>query len=240
MRFTKRVLIVFISFLTLVVTSMTACGFLGFGNTAQWKEEVLLHDGSKIVVERWQKHGGRHEPGQKPGIKEQSITFTLPNTKKVITWKDEYSTDVGRSNFTAVALHIMNNTPYIITTPRLCLSYNKWGRPNPPYVVFKFESKKWQRISLSELPLEFQNVNLVITTSGDEDEIVRLGLVSADAVKEFNSSLIRDYKQYETIIRTPLKPDSLGVSCPDWSSTRYTSPKTPIEKHTETDRDNRK
>jgi hypothetical protein len=123
------------------VTNMSEAGFLGIGNTASWKEEVLLHDGSKIIVERWQKRGGGHEIGQKPPIREQSITFTLPGTIKIINWKDEYSEDIGHSNFDLVALHILNATPYIITTPNLCLSYNKWGRPNPPYVIFKFDGK---------------------------------------------------------------------------------------------------
>lgn len=58
--------------------SLTACG----ASSTEWKEEVLLHDGSKIVVERSQSYGGRHEIGQSPAIKEQRITFTLPNTKK--------------------------------------------------------------------------------------------------------------------------------------------------------------
>jgi hypothetical protein len=39
--------------------SMSACaGLFGMGGTS-WKEEVLLHDGSKIIVERSQSYGGR-------------------------------------------------------------------------------------------------------------------------------------------------------------------------------------
>ena len=212
---------ILITMLLLGGTNMDAFGFLGFGKTASWKEEVLLHDGSKIVVERWQKHGGRGEVGQSP-IKEHSITFTLPGTKQVITWKDEYSEDVGRSNFVLVALHILNATPYIIANPHLSLAYNKWGRPNPPYVIFKFENNTWKRINLTELPLEFKNINLVIFTSGYENKLVSQDIVSAEIVKELNSSLTQE--AYKTIIRTPLKPGSLGV----WSSPRYTSPKAPF------------
>lgn len=210
----KRTLVLFISIMVLMgVTSMNACGFLGFGKTASWKEEVLLHDGSKIVVERWQKHGGRGEIGQSP-IKEQKITFTLPGSKRVITWKDEYSEDVGHSNFDLVALHISNGTPYIITTAYGCIAYNKWDRPNPPYIIFKLEGKGWKRIGLPELPPEFINVNLVINSSTHEEEIVSLSLVQAEKIRELNSSLTRDQEEYRTIIRTPLKPDALGVCCP--------------------------
>ena len=191
---------------------MAASAFWGFGNTASWKEEVLLHDGGKIVVERWQKYGGGHEIGQPPPIKEQTITFTLPGTEQVITWRDEYTEDIGHANFILVALHIINNTPYIITKPRLCLSYNKWGRPNPPYVIFKYEGEEWKRIELAELPLEFNNVNLVITTLGDAKKLVSQELVSAEMVKKLNSSLTQ--KEYKTIIRTPFDPKALEKGCP--------------------------
>jgi hypothetical protein len=191
----------------MVMTSITACGFLGIGNTASWKEEVLLHDGSKIIVKRWQKREGSHEPGQKPSVSDQSITFTLPGTNKTIKWKDEYSKEIGRANFELFALHILNATPYIITSPRLCLSYNKWGRPNPPYVIFKFESDTWKRIELADLPTEFKNINLVINSESHEEKLVSQGLASAEMVKNLNSSLTQE--ECKTIVRTPMA----GVGC---------------------------
>ena len=190
---------------------MAASAFLGFGNTATWKEEVLQHDGGKIVVERWQKRGGRGEIGQSP-IKEHTITFTLPGTEQVITWRDEYTEDIGHSNFDLVALHIFNNTPYILTTAYGCLSYNKWGRPNPPYVIFRYEGKEWKRTELAELPIEFNNVNLVINSSAHEKKLVSQELVSAEMVKKLNSSLTQ--KEYKTIIRTPFDPKALEQGCP--------------------------
>jgi hypothetical protein len=237
MIYKKRMLLLLILILVLGVTNMTACGFL---DSASWKEEVLLHDGSKIIVERWQKHGGRHEPGQEPGIKEHTITFTLSGTKKVITWKDDYSKEIGHSNFDLAAMHILNGIPYLITTADGCLAYNKWGRPNPPYVIFKYEGNAWKRIGLPELPMEFKNINLVINPMAHEEKLVSLGLATAEMIEKFNNSLIYNHEQYKTIIRRPLKPGSLGVSCPDWSSTRYTSPKAPIPIFTESDKDTRK
>lgn len=180
-----------------------AAGFLGVGNTASWKEEVLLHDGSKIIVERWQERRGGHEPGQEPDVSEQSITFIIPAINKTIQWKDEYSPEIARSNFRLLALHILDATPYIITEPRLCLSYNKWGRPNPPYVIFKYENREWKRIEIVKLPQEFKNINLVITTGGDEATLVSQGSVSAEMVKKLNSELTQP--KYKTILRTPIK-----------------------------------
>ena len=194
-------------FIVMVVTSINACGYFGLFGEANWKEEVLLHDGSKIIVKRWQKRSGGHEIGQKPDVSEQSITFTMPGIKKIITWKDEYSKEINRSNFTLIALHILNATPYIITTPRLCLSYNKWGRPNPPYVIFKFDGGEWKRINITELPAEFKNVNLVINTLYHDEKLVSQGLASTEMVKELNSSLTQ--VEYKTVVRTPME----GVGC---------------------------
>jgi len=189
----------------LAFTGMNAHAFLGFGNSASWKEEVLLHDGRKIVVERSQTHGGRGEVGQSP-IKEHSITFTLPGTGKAITWKDEYSQDVGHANFDLLALHIMNDTPYLVMTTYGCMAYNKWGRPNPPYVIFKYGGKVWQRIPLPELPAEFKGINLLHSASPYEIKSLDKGLASAETVKELNSSLKQP--EFKTIIRTPLdKPE---------------------------------
>ena len=130
--------------LTLGVSMSADAGLFGFGGTS-WKEEVLLHDGQKIIVKRSQDYGGRHEPGKGAPVKEHTITFTLPHSNNKLSWTSEYGDDLGRTNFNLLALHVLNGTPYLVVEPNLCLSYNKWGRPNPPY-VFKYDGKAWQRI----------------------------------------------------------------------------------------------
>ena len=221
MKYMKGMLGLLVAFL-IMGTSMNAFGFLGFGGDS-WKEEVLLHDGSKIIVKRSQSYGGRGEIGQTPPIKEQDITFIVPGSSKAITWKSEYSEDVGRANFELLALHILNGTPYIVAVPNLCLSYNKWGRPNPPYVFFKYTGDAWQRIPLSEFPVQFKDINVVIDTKTNEKTITAQSPVSADLVKTLNDRLTQP--EYKTILRGPLPEKAL---CPDWSSPRYTSPKAPF------------
>ncbi|MEC4889725.1 MAG: hypothetical protein RI101_06645 [Nitrospira sp.] len=192
-------------------------GFLGFGDPS-WQEEVLLHDGSKIIVNRSQSYGGRHEIGQSAPIKEQTLTFTLPNTSTTIVFKSEYGEDIGRANFELLALHILNGTPYIVTAPNLCLSYNKWGRPNPPYVIFRYDSKAWTRIALEELPTEFKDINLVVNSKGKEKILTAQSIVTAELVKKLNGEL--EQPEYKTILREPL----VGERCPQYPS----GPKAPI------------
>jgi len=203
MKIIKTVPIILLVFIFIGISN-NAAGFLGIGNTASWKEEVLLHDGSKIIVERWQMHGGRHEFGQKPDISDQSISLTIPGINKNVKWKDEASDEIGGiANFTLLALHILNNTPYIITKPHLSLSYNKWGRPNPPYIIFKYVGNEWKRIDIAELPMEFKNINLAINVRGDEEKLVKQSNVSAEMVKKLNDELTQE--EYKAIVRTPME-----------------------------------
>ncbi len=193
--------------ISLVLTLGVSMNAYGFGGDS-WKEEVLLHNGSKIIVERSQSYGGRHEIGQSSPIKEQTITFTLPNTSTTIEFKSEYGEDIGRANFELLALHILNGTPYIVTAPNLCLSYNKWGRPNPPYVFFQYDSKEWKRIALEELPTEFKEINLVVNSKGKGKILTAQSLVTAKLVKKLNGEL--EQPEYKTILREPVKPGSVG------------------------------
>ena len=202
--------------LTLGVSMNAEAGLFGLGGDS-WKEEVLLHDGSKLIVKRSQTYGGRHEIGQPSPIKEHTITFTLPGSNKIITWKDEYSDDIGHSNFNLLALHILNGTPYLVTSPNGSIAYNKWGSPNPPYVFFKYDSKEWQRIALGEFPIEFKTINLVISTLTYRKKLTSQLLVHTETVSELNGS--SGPEEYNTILRTPIyygppRPEYKGPKAP--------------------------
>lgn len=201
-----------LAFFVLIATfSFNACaGLFGFGGDS-WKEEVLLHDGQKIVVKRSLSYGGRHELGKEEPIKEQTISFLIPGSSKEVTWTSEYGDDIGRTNFSLLAVHLLNGTPYIVAEPNLCLSYNKWGRPNPPYVFFKYGGKEWQRIPISEFPAEFKTFNIVIGLASQSVEVlVKEGLVSAETVKKRNGELTR-FRDHPTIQREVMP--NAGKNC---------------------------
>ena len=181
----------------------TNAALFGFGGDS-WKEEVLLHDGQKIILKRTQSYGGRSEVGQSAPIKEHSIEFTLLGASKAIKWMSEYGEDLGRTNFNLLAVHVLNATPYVVVEPNLCLSYNKWGRPNPPYVIFKYEGSAWQRITLQGLPVEFKTVNVVLRIRGHQvKSLVSEGFISAEKVRELNRHL--ELAEHRSILRNPVK-----------------------------------
>jgi hypothetical protein len=209
----QRLLSVICAVGTVGISTVACAGFLGFGGDS-WKEEVLLHDGSKMVIERTVERGGRHEIGQKPPYKEQSLSFALPGTTQTITWEDHYSQDLGSANFLPMMLDISEGTPYLVVHPMGCLSYNKWGRPNPPYVIFQYQNKEWKRIPLHELPADIKMPNVILSSPDIQVEKFGKRFISADMIKQ----LIDGYPQpeFKTILREPLKlpgPFGSSVNC---------------------------
>jgi hypothetical protein len=196
-----------------MVAEMNACAVVGtlpFGGDS-WQEEVLLHDGRKLIISRSQTYGGRHEIGQSLPIKEHTVTFTLPGSSDRITWTSEYGEDLGRTNFHLLAVHVLNGTPYLVTEPNLCLSYNKWGRPNPPYVFFKYDGTAWQHIPLEAFPHEFTTINVALSTIGRKGaDLVRQGVVSSEKIKELNRKTVNP--EHKTILRELVKLGTEGSS----------------------------
>ena len=184
-------------------------GLFGLGGTS-WKEEVLLHDGGRIVVERRVERGGRHEIGQKPPYKEQSLQFTLPATGQAIKWEDRYSEDIGMANFLPMAIDVVNGTSYLVASPAGCLSYNKWGRPNPPYVIFKYVGNQWVRIPLQELPTEIKAPNLIVSAPDLEVEKIGKSPIPVDEIKRANAP--HRQPEYRSILREAVRAGTEGSS----------------------------
>ena len=90
--FPMKILIKILSATALIaVCGGMAYGFLGFGGTEKWKEEVQLSDGRVVLVERETLHergGGEivfNRSGTKP--KERRIRFAHPNgSGKIVEW----------------------------------------------------------------------------------------------------------------------------------------------------------
>ncbi len=178
-------------------------------NSTTWKEEALQHDGSKIIVERSLKRGGPHEIGSRGGSVYQSLTFLMPATLKEIVWEDQRSEDLNTASFSPMALNVVNNTAYVVASPAGCLAYNKWGRPNPPYVVFKYQGQDWSRIPLAHLPAAIRSPNLIFSSPDDKAKEIG-GVVSAQTIQRLNA--VSRMPQYLSIVREPVKEEVL--SCP--------------------------
>ena len=202
--------------LTLGVSMSANAGLFGFGGK-HWKEEVLLHDGRKIIAERVQHLGGRPTlESRERRILDETITFSPPGTNQKIVWSMSFRDDVPDQNgVNVVLLGIVNNIPYIAGYPAGCIAYNKWKRPNPPQILFKYEAGQWKRITLAEFPPQLIQANVIV--GGPPAEGIK-SFYSVEQVNAENYDI--DEGPYRTILREPVK----GEKCPQYSS----GPKAPI------------
>ena len=207
----KPRLIATLVLLGLAAASLGACAGLPFTGGSSWKEEVLLHDGGTLVVERAIVRRGRHEIGQSPPIGEQTIRFKLPRSGKTVRWDSAYDEELGSSGFNLLSVHVLNDTPYVIVEPDQCLAYNKWGRPNPPYVIFRHDGAAWQHIPIAQLPIEFKTFNVVMALPEKYTKtMARAGRVSAEKIRELNSVIERNNPHLRTILREPTTGGDVG------------------------------
>lgn len=185
-------------------STISACS-----STMQWKEEVKLHNGQVIVAERFFNLGGY------PGLEshnrmalDETVTFNLPNSKRIV-WKTDFRNTVPEPNsLNHFRFDIVNGVPYLATYPAGCIAYNKWGRPNPPQVLFKYEGDQWQRITLAELPPELigATANVIV---GSPDERILKSFYTVEGVNGVNHDI--STAEYKTILREPIR--SAGQGC---------------------------
>lgn len=83
---------------------MSACG-----NSTSWKEEVLLHDGKKIIVKRTMSYDpkGNREIGQSAPKSEETLSFMSPGSSQRISWKSDFGRTT-QDNLTLLALEVVD------------------------------------------------------------------------------------------------------------------------------------
>lgn len=185
----------------LATFALSAC----FGRaTYHWQEEVLLHDGRVIVIERSVRTGEVPvEVGQPPGESDYTLTFKTDDGKTV-TWES------GKS-FWPMILDFFNGTPYIVAGGATGPDYVKHGCPRPPYFLFRYNAGNWTRIDYEQLPKEIRKANLLSSaTQGRQRRPgVERGKTTVEDVKQSQRWLPKQYK--EIIEAAPMPLDCIAV-----------------------------
>lgn len=181
-----------------LLVSVTACS-----KTMEWKEEVQLHDGQVILSERHYSLDGYPtiESHERAAI-DETVTFNLPNSKKKIVWKTNFSNSIPDPNgLIHIRFDVIKGVPYLVTYPANCIAYNKWGRPNPPQVLFKYVSNQWIRIASDELPVELVKAKANVVVGKPAAELLKSSY-SVAQVNEQNRYI--NTPQYHIVLRDPL------------------------------------
>jgi hypothetical protein len=208
--------------LLMIGASISACS-----STMKWKEEVKLHDGQVIVSERHYNLGGyAYLDSSERTPLDETVTFNLPGTNKKIVWKNDFRDTVPEPNsLNHFRFDNVNGVPYLATYPAGCIAYNKWGRPNPPQVLFKYEGDQWQRITLAELPPELIGTTANVIVGRPASSLLK-SFYNVEGVNAKNSRI--STPEYKTILREPVRSADSVVACPDFNSSQYRSFKAPI------------
>jgi hypothetical protein len=167
--------------------------------TYHWQEEVLLHDGRVIVVERSVRTGEVPvELGQPPGTSDMNLTFGTDGGKTV-TWES------GKS-FRPMLLDFVDGAPYVVATGRTGPDYEKHGCPRPPYFIFRHDGHRWERVDYERLPKDIRKANLLVSPTGDDDRFaaVKRGKITVEDVKQSHRWLPSHYKEIKENAPIPL------------------------------------
>ena len=150
-----------------IACSTTAWGFTS--RTERWSEDVVLHDGRRIKVERevdWTKEFHLLDPFfglpiaprfEEKGFDKFRIKFKHPDTQETIKWQ-------GEEHYSPVLLDLINGVPYLVV----------YGMPNKetesiygchelPYTYLRYDSKmwgEWKVIPVDKAPDILRNANL--------------------------------------------------------------------------------
>jgi hypothetical protein len=114
-------------------------------NTITWTEEVKLLDGRVITVTQKNRVEDRMP-------REFWLTFKLPELgDHEIEWHE---------NLMPMVLNVYQDTIYVVGIPGTIIEYNQYGRPEPKYIGYRYDSGQWVRIPFGEIPTAIYDTNM--------------------------------------------------------------------------------
>lgn len=137
-----------------VILALLLSSCLDGRKTVEWKQEVPLHDGRVIVLERISKQTGTLFP-ENVGLEyEQTLTFVHPDTQERIRW-------TLPKGLQPAALEFERGVPYYLLKVYTVADYNAWECPNPPWLLYRHDQGSWQRVPFEQLPEKVVKRNVV-------------------------------------------------------------------------------
>jgi len=148
----------------------------------RWKEDVLLQDGRVITLDRVAKYEGSRELTQKNyGLSWYAVDFEHPVTREKIHWESQVSisSDVivkalrerweVPPDLNIMALMIKSNDIYLVTDSNRSTYEDVCAYPL--YMLYKWESNRWKRMKLEDIPYRKFAANVLYDLNGSRDVI---------------------------------------------------------------------
>lgn len=138
-----------ISPLVLFVLSLAACG----KDEMRWKEEVYLHDGSLVQVDRDAIRNSSGFPNARRGA---ILSEELRYAPLKVVWQAAGSGEV------LLSFDIVDGIPYVVSTTTVNKSHFCAGRPTGDYIgnYYRWIDGKRERISKGQTPIAVMRNNV--------------------------------------------------------------------------------
>lgn len=164
------------TFFQLVIVLGICMNLAACSNTVSWDEEVKLNDGRMIVVTQKRRgemaYDGNANTSYVP--REAWLTLKLPELgEKEVTWTARLEPRV---------LNVHEGKLYIVGVPFTMREFDFYGRPQPHYLGFKYETGQWQQIAFREIPESIYDTNMLLYIPPEGMKFVSLAQKASEAM----------------------------------------------------------
>jgi hypothetical protein len=186
-----------------------ALGGVGGLGAPEWKEEVALHDGRILLVNRSVQLVSGESFHSMEGARR--LTFADPTTGQPVIWESPGQTGL---RLRPMLLDIEGGRLFLVTMAQSGPDYETFGCPTPPYIVFRHEGGTWVRVPVADLPRSLTKMNLLPNSPREGDRSPGSTVVGADAAARFYRTHFfgDDYALYGTVDHRLRNPLGLGCS----------------------------
>lgn len=133
-----------------------------------WQEEVKLNDGRVIVVTQKRRCESAYTGANyAPCISREAwLTIKLPEFgNKEIVWHEKLK---------PMVVNVDEGQFYIVGRPPTGREFDLYGRPQPPYLGYRWEEGEWKRIAFDKIPEAIYEGNMIIDLPPNQTRLLTL------------------------------------------------------------------
>jgi hypothetical protein len=187
----------------LLIAAVGACK-PGDSDALKWTEDVKLPDGRIVTLTRYQEFKGPHEIGDTPNQSDYWLEFKNPTTGELVRWEQK------GPGLSTMALMMDGNFPVLLASPRFGSSRDDFNRPNPPYLLYKYDGS-WRQINVHEIPFKRIRVNMTFAPKDKRALIIDSGNKLSVIVTSESEHMGRPYWiNFSRMKRQTFGKESLG------------------------------
>jgi hypothetical protein len=145
-----------------------AMGLLNQPRYRAWQEEVKLNDGRVIVVAQKRRCEAAYTGHDFASCisRETWLRIKLPEFgSEEIVWNERLD---------PMLVNIDKGKLYVVGRPPTGREFNLYGRPQPPYLGYRWIGEKWEAISFRDIPDAIYDTNMVIDLPPEETRFLTL------------------------------------------------------------------